>query len=152
MLGSLNFPLVDCASEEVARHIENCAQESCWERDELLQTFASIASRQDTGNPGVAAATNFAQKGLPGPAAVLLSFFNERAIKYLPTKDGWAQRILYKDVKASVECLSYDSSKGLQGPAIFSQFDIGVDFPLEKPAEPKPVEKKSGRSKFCAIQ
>lgn len=154
LLGSLNFPLVDCAAEEVATHIENGAQERCWERDELLQTFAGIPSRTDTGNPGVAAAARYAQKGLPGPATVLLSFFNERTIKYLPTRDGWAQRILYKDggAKASVECLSYDSEKGLQGPAVFSQFDVGVEFPLEKPPEPKLVPKKSGRSKFCVIQ
>jgi hypothetical protein len=154
LLGSLNFPFVDGNADEVAKHIENCAQESCWERDELLQTFAGIPSRTDTGNPGVAAAARCAPKGLPGPATVLLSFFNERAIKYLPTKEGWAQRILYKDggAKAGVDCLSYDSVKGMEGPAIFSQFEIGVDFPIEKPAEPKPVEKKSGRSKFCAIQ
>ena len=36
--------------EEVATHIENGAQERCWERDELLQTFAGIPSRTDTGS------------------------------------------------------------------------------------------------------
>ena len=61
--------------------------------------------KPNVGNPGVAAAARYAQKGLPGPATVLLSFFNERTIKYLPTRDGWAQRILYKDggAKASVK-------------------------------------------------
>ena len=55
-------------------------------------------------------------------------------------------------VHSQVDCLSYDLVKGMQGPAIFSQFDVGVDFPLEKPPEPKLVPKKSGRSKFCVIQ
>jgi hypothetical protein len=155
VLGSLNFPLVDCTKEEVEKYIQNGSQESCWERDELLQTFAGIASRQDTGNPGVAVAAKYVKEGLPDAATMLLSFFNERAIKYPPNHDGWAQRVLYKDggAKGGVDCLSYDSVKGMQGAAIFSQFDVGVDFPLEKPVEPKPVEKKkSGRSKFCSIQ